>query len=280
MNGVLIVDKPGGMTSHDVVAHVRRQLGIKKVGHLGTLDPMATGVLPLSIGKATRLARFIPASPKEYTGRIRFGWATTTCDREGEALASPQPVDLDREDIVNAMDGMTGRLEQIPPAYSAKKVSGVTAYRLARRGIALDLPPVSVEVEAFDLVALDLPCVEFRIRCSGGTYVRSLARDLGEQIGTGAHLDSLRRTRSGPFGLDRAVALDQVSAADVIPPEELLTDLGRFQVDGAGEDDVRHGRPVECTEVGSTVRIFNKKLELIAVATMENGWAHPKVVLL
>ena len=268
------------MTSHDVVAHVRRRLGIKKVGHLGTLDPLATGVLPVSIGKATRLARFIPSSPKEYTGRIRFGWATTTCDREGEALGSPQIVEFAREDIAKAMDGMTGRLEQIPPVYSAKKVSGVTAYRLARRGIALDLPPVSVEVEAFDLVAFDLPCVEFRIRCSGGTYVRSLARDLGEQIGTGAHLDSLRRNRSGPFGLDRSVPLDQASAADLLPPEELLTDLGRIEVDGAGEDDVRHGRSIECSEEGTTVRIFNKKRRLIAVATIENGWAHPKVVLL
>ena len=173
------------MTSHDVVAHVRRLLVIKKVGHLGTLDPLATGVLPVSIGKATRLARFIPTSPKEYTGRIRFGWATTTCDREGEALSPQQQVELAREDIAKAMDGMTGRLEQIPPAYSAKKVSGITAYRLARRGIEVDLPPISVEVEAFDLVSLDLPYVEFRVRCSGGTYVRSLARDLGETDGHG-----------------------------------------------------------------------------------------------
>ena len=268
------------MTSHDVVAHVRRLLGIKKVGHLGTLDPLATGVLPVSIGKATRLARFIPASPKEYTGRIRFGWATTTCDREGEALGSPQPVELAREDIAKAMDGMTGRLEQVPPVYSAKKVAGVTAYRLARRGIAVDLPPVSVEVEAFDLVAFDRPYVEFRIRCSGGTYVRSLARDLGKQMGTGAHLDSLRRNRSGPFGLDRSVPLDQASAADLLPPEELLTDLSRIEVDGAGEDDVRHGRPIECSEEGMIVRIFNKRGRLIAVAAIEKGWAYPKVVLL
>ena len=280
MNGVLIIDKPSGITSHDVITHVRRLFVLKKAGHLGTLDPLATGVLPVCIGRATRLARFIPASPKQYTGRIRFGWATTTCDREGEALSSPVSVELAREDIAKAMDSMTGSLEQIPPAYSAKKLSGVAAYRLARRGISVDLPPVSVKVEAFDLVAIDLPYVEFSIRCSGGTYVRSLARDLGKAMGTGAHLDSLRRTRSGPFGLDLSVPLDQASAANLIPLEELLTDLSRIQVEGAREEDVRHGRPIKCSEEGAATRIFNKQLQLIAVATIEKGWAYPKVVLL
>ena len=281
LNGILIVDKPTGMTSHDVVQRIRRRLDTRHVGHLGTLDPGATGVLPLTLGKATRLARFIPTAPKEYTGEIHLGWATTTGDVEGEPLGEPRSLDgVSPETLSEAMEAQKGTVEQIPPAYSAKKISGVAAYRLARKGVDVQLDPVTVEIENFALVALDPPVVSFRVVCSGGTYVRSLARDLGERLGTGAHLLSLRRTRSGPFEIHEAVSLDEASAEDLIPPEDLMGHLTRIEVDETLQNRLRHGRAIECSEEGSPVRIFNKKGRLIAIATVERGWAHPKVVLL
>ena len=280
MNGILVVDKPNGLTSHDVVDIVRDKFDIKKVGHLGTLDPMATGVLPLSIGRATRLARFIASSPKEYTGRIRFGWATTTCDKEGDVLGKVQRPNLSNEDVVPAMRGLTGPQKQIPPAYSAKKLSGIPAYKLARSGMVVRLKPISVEVHAFDLISLQMPYLEFKVICTGGTFIRSLARDLGEKLGTGAHLDALRRSRSGPFILEQAVTIDQISGNEIIPPEELLTDLDRIEVDSQEQESIRHGRSVACSVKGPNARIFNKKSQLIAIAIIEKGWAHPKVVLI
>ena len=256
-------------------------LDTRHVGHLGTLDPGATGVLPLTLGKATRLARFIPTAPKEYTGEIHLGWATTTGDVEGEPLGEPRSLDgVSPETLSEAMEAQKGTVEQIPPAYSAKKISGVAAYRLARKGVDVQLDPVTVEIENFDLVALDPPVVSFRVVCSGGTYIRSLARDLGERLGTGAHLLSLRRTRSGPFEIQQAVSLDAASAEDLIPPEGLMGHLTRIEVDETLQNRVRHGRAIECSEEGSPVCIFNKKGRLIAIATVERGWAHPKVVLL
>lgn len=280
LNGVLVVDKPAGMTSHDVVSRVRRLLGLRAVGHLGTLDPAATGVLPLVLGKATRLARFIPSAPKEYSGDIRLGWATTTCDQEGEPLGEARIVDVDIESVLEAMANFTGRIQQIPPAFSAKKISGTRAHRLARRGIPVELKPIDVEIQAFELERFDPPVVRFRVVCSEGTYVRSLARDLGERLGTQGHLASLRRTRSGNFQIRHAVPLDAVSPEHVLAPEQLLAHLPRLQIALALEDDIRHGRPVPCEAPGSPVCIFNKTGQLLAVASVERGWAHPRVVLI
>jgi len=280
LNGVLIVDKPGGVTSHDVVDRARRLLGIRRIGHLGTLDPAATGVLPLTVGKATRLARFIQSSPKEYTGEIRLGWATTTCDLEGGQLGELRPVDVDPETVRDAMARLTGRIQQVPPAYSAKKVAGVRAHRLARAGNPPELQSASVEVIDFELVAFDPPLIRFRVVCSAGTYVRSLARDLGESLETGGHLFSLRRTRAGDFTIVQAVGIDAISPERVIPSEELMADLARIAVGPDLEERIRSGRaiPTECPD--SPLRIFNKKGQLIAVASVERGWAHPRVVLL
>ncbi len=280
LSGLAIVNKPGGVTSHDVVQRIRKRLATRKVGHLGTLDPMATGVLPVSIGKATRLARFIPTAPKEYTGKIRLGWTTTTLDREGEQTGETARVDLSQEAVEQAMASLTGSLDQIPPAYSAKKIDGVAAHRLARKGAAVELSPVSVEIFEFQLVSLDLPLVEFRVVCSGGTYIRSLARDLGELVGTGAHLFSLCRTCSGPFRIEHAVPTENVAPDNLIPLEGLLLHLARIDVDNTGEEKVRHGLPVPSDKEASPVRIFNKIDELIAIAEIEKGWAHPKVVLI
>ena len=278
--GLAIVNKPEGVTSHDIVQRIRKRLSTRKVGHLGTLDPMATGVLPVSVGKATRLARFIPASPKEYTGRIKLGWTTTTLDREGERVGDTVPVELDHVTVERAMASLTGSVEQVPPAYSAKKIDGVAAHRLARKGEAVELRAVSVEIFEFQLVSLDLPLVEFRVVCSGGTYIRSLAQDLGQRVGTGAHLFSLCRTCSGPFRIEHAIPTENVARDTLIPLEGLLLHLPRADVDEEGEEKVRHGLPIASDRTASPVRIFNKREELIAVAEIEKGWAHPKVVLI
>jgi tRNA pseudouridine55 synthase len=282
VHGVLVVDKPAGITSHDVIDEIRRRWSVSKAGHLGTLDPGATGVLPVTIGKATRLARFIPSAPKGYEGTIRLGWETTTCDADGEPVGEAAGVELTAVAIAEAVASFQGRIQQIPPAYSAKKIAGVTAYRRARRGELVALSPVAVEIEEFSVVAIELPIVSFRVRCSPGTYIRSLARDLGRKLATGAHLETLRRTRSGPFDLEQAVPLEEAEPGHVIPSERLMPHIPEIHVDAEAEARVRHGGAFACGDDGSEgapVRIFNKNGQLIAVATLENGWAHPRVVL-
>jgi tRNA pseudouridine55 synthase len=280
MHGLLIIDKPAGITSHDVVQRVRKLLKTSRVGHLGTLDPMATGVLPLCIGKATRIGRFFPSSPKEYIGEIRFGFATSTYDREGEAVTAEQPLTHTQEEIAAAMRVLTGSYEQKPPLISAKKMGGIPSYKLARRGLALDLAPVPVEVTVFDLLRFEPPRIGFRVLCSPGTYVRSLAHYLGLGLGCGAHLESLRRLRSGNFTADQAIPVDAVAPDKIVPLEGLLTELPRIEIDGEVEEyRVRHGNSFASDLQPGLARIFNKKGEFLAVAAIENGWAHPRVVL-
>jgi tRNA pseudouridine55 synthase len=281
MHGILIIDKPSGVTSHDVVQRVRKLLNTSRVGHLGTLDPMATGVLPLCIGKATRIGRFFASSPKEYVGKIRFGFATTTYDREGEPTSPEQPLRHSRDEIEGAMRELTGSFDQKPPRISAKKMGGIPSYKLARRGMNLEPSAVPVEVSTFEVTAFDPPRVGFRVMCSAGTYVRSLAHDLGHRAGCGAHLESLRRLRSGAFGIDAAVSLESATAQNVIPLEELLSDFPCLIVDGeVQEDRVRHGNPIQTDLPTGFARIFNKKGEFLAVSAVESGWARPRVVLI
>jgi len=280
MDGILIIDKPGGVTSHDVVQRMRKTLKTSRVGHLGTLDPMATGVLLLCIGKATRIGRFLTTSPKEYVGEIRFGFATTTYDREGDPAGPEQPLRHGRAEIEAAMQSLTGAYDQKPPLISAKKMGGIPSYKLARRGMALEPIAVPVEVLTFELTTFSPPLAGFRVVCSSGTYVRSLAHDLGRQLGCGAHLDSLRRIQSGIFGFERAVSLSTASAADIVPLDALLAELPRIETGNDLEEDrVRHGNPVATAEGPGLARIFNKEGEFLAVAAIENGWAHPRVVL-
>jgi tRNA pseudouridine55 synthase len=280
VNGVLVIDKPGGMTSHDVVQRVRKLLKTSKVGHLGTLDPMATGVLPLCIGKATRMGQFFPNSPKEYTGEIRFGFATSTYDREGERTTEEKPLQHDQAEIEKAMRTLTGAFDQKPPVISAKKIGGEPSYKLARRGMAIETPAVPIEVDRFELLRFEPPVAAFRVMCSGGTYVRSLAHDLGEMLGCGAHLQSLQRLRSGDFGIENAVPLDRATANDVIPMENLLIEFPLMTVgDELEEDRIRHGNPVPSRLDRGLARIFNKEGEFLAVAFVESGWARPKLVL-
>jgi tRNA pseudouridine55 synthase len=279
MDGVLVIDKGSGMTSHDVVQRVRKLFRTSKVGHIGTLDPMATGVLPLCIGSATRIARFFPTSSKEYTGEIRFGFSTNTYDREGTPTSAEQPLSSTREEVAAAMKAFIGSLDQLPPPFSAKKIGGIASHKLARRGEAVEVRPVRVEVEAFDLLEFHPPLARFRVICGGGTYIRSLAHDLGTRLGCGAHLESLRRLTSSGFGVDQAVSLDEASEKDVVAVEKLLPDLPCIVIEDSDEKKVAHGVAVAAAEPAGWSRIFNKQGQFLAVACVESGWAHPRVVL-
>lgn len=210
MDGLLIVNKAAGMTSHDVVARVRRILDERSIGHLGTLDPSATGVLPLVIGRFTRLAQFFVDSDKRYEGLIRFGFATDTHDAEGEPAGPPQPVSLTLEQLREAAAKFTGILEQTPPSFSAKKIAGVPAYKLARKKQEVELTPKQVEVKEFEITEWDGQQARFKAWVSSGTYVRSLAHELGQALGPGAHLAELTRTAVREFRLAEAHSLEEL----------------------------------------------------------------------
>jgi tRNA pseudouridine55 synthase len=235
MDGVLIIDKPAGPTSHDVVSRIRKALKEKKVGHTGTLDPAATGVLPLVLGSATKVARYLTGGDKTYRARIRLGVSTSTLDAEGEVIEE-RPVTSDEAAVRSAAAAFVGEIDQIPPMYSAKKVDGTRLYKLARQGIEIDREAKRVRISSIDIIEVALPEVCLDVHCSAGTYVRVLARDLGERLGCGAHLKTLRRLRAGPFALDEAVELqhaidDPESArAKLLPIERALSMLPRLEV--------------------------------------------------
>lgn len=205
MPGVLVIDKPQGWTSHDAVAHVKRKLRAKKVGHLGTLDPLATGVLVLVIEKATKCSSLLDTGAKEYVATAKLGEQTDTYDREGKVVASFDTSALTEGDVRSALEKFKGRIKQVPPMYSAIKSGGTPLYKLARKGVTIEREAREVEVYSLDVIRIDLPAVEFRALCSRGTYVRSICHDLGTALGVGAHLVELRRTASGGFSIDEAV---------------------------------------------------------------------------
>lgn len=211
MNGVLIIDKPAGLTSHDVVNRVRRILEQRSVGHLGTLDPMATGVLPVVVGSFTRLAQFYISSEKTYEGTVRFGFCTDTYDAEGEPTTEPKAVSLDRKELESATARFQGVIEQSPPPFSAKKIKGVPAYKLARKQKEVTLQPVQVDIKELEILGVDVDRMRFRARVSSGTYMRSIAHDLGKALGCGAHLESLRRTSVAEFAIKEARTLDELA---------------------------------------------------------------------
>ena len=279
MDGILVIDKPEGMTSHDVVQAVRKKFKSRKVGHLGTLDPMATGVLPVSIGKATRLAQFLPSFPKEYEGQIRFGFSTTTYDREGTSTTDLQALNRTADDVQKVMQRFVGTIDQVPPPFSAKKIGGVPSYKMARANQQVQIAPARVEIQKFDLIASEPPYATFRAVCSAGTYVRSLVHDLGRELGCGAHLTALRRTRSGDFLIENAVKLQQIAEESIIPMDRLLTSWPRIEVSGADEAKVIHGNEIRGDSPGAFARIFNKKGDFIALASVQSGWVRPRLVL-
>ena len=282
---VLPLDKPEGPTSHDVVAAVRRALGLRRVGHTGTLDPFASGLLLVCVGKATRLAEYLSGLDKTYDAVARLGEVTDTLDREGEVVETHGGWErLEAPAVEAALATLRGRLEQVPPAYSAKKVRGTAAHRLARQGEAVELAAAAVTVHAIDLTSLELPLVGFRVRCSSGTYVRALARDLGASLGVGAHLVRLRRTSIGGFGLAGAVPPDRLDdaaavAAATIEPLEALRHLPTLTADDDEAGLLSQGRPLEGIDEGleGLVAVAHAGA-LLAVAESGGGVLRPRKV--
>jgi tRNA pseudouridine55 synthase len=290
MNGVLVIDKPAGLTSHDVVNRLRRILHERSVGHLGTLDPSATGILPMVVGNLTRLAQFYLKVGKVYEGVIRFGFATDTYDAEGEAVGSPEPVALTLSQVQDLAAQFTGLLNQVPPPFSAKKIQGVPAYKLARKKKDVSLQPVQVEVKSFEILSVEGDRAAFRVHVSSGTYVRSLAHDMGTRVGCGAHLESLQRTRTGEFTQADSHTLEEVENAVktdsaeslFIHPRKLLPEFPSVTVNEETAAHVRSGRTVNLPEFSSSrqVKVFLGQQELIAIATRVAGTLfHPKIVL-
>jgi tRNA pseudouridine55 synthase len=264
MNGVLVVDKPSGPTSHDVVARVRRAIGIDRVGHTGTLDPLATGVLPLVIGRATRLAQYLTADEKEYVAGIRFGVASSTYDALGTmtpTCASTGPVEITRATLEPELERFRGTFEQMPPPFSAKKVGGTRAYRLARAQQPVALKPVPVTVALLHLLSVDGTFATIRLVCSSGFYVRSLAHDLGQRLGCGAFLETLQRTRAGPFGLEEATPLSTVESEGMdwrdrlLPMNRLLPGVPGLVLTSTGVRRVSHGNSVSAEHFADAVGV-------------------------
>jgi tRNA pseudouridine55 synthase len=302
VSGVFIIDKPAGLTSHDIVARVRRILRLRQVGHFGTLDPFATGVLPVSVGKATRFAQFYLKSRKAYAGTIHFGFSTDTYDFSGQPTSESLPVVLDREILERVFRDFTGRLMQTPPPFSAKHVGGVRAYELARQHKPVSLAPVEVEIYALELLGIEQQDVRFAVECSGGTYVRSLAHDLGQKVRCGAYLADLRRTGVAEFKESQAVTLERLAKAVeekriencLVPLEALLPEFPELVVRGRQEVGVRHGLAFELAQftragrgtaagrspVAALLKILNPERRLIAVARhVEGSVYHPHLVL-
>jgi tRNA pseudouridine55 synthase len=250
-DGVAVVDKPAGWTSHDVVAKARGLLGTRRVGHSGTLDPDATGVLVLGVGRATRLLTFLSGLPKRYVGEVVLGTATSTLDASGEVTGTWPMADVGLDEVRRAAAALTGDIEQVPPMVSAKRVGGRRLHELAREGAEVERPPVPVRVDAFAVGEPVGPGVfPVDVTCSAGTYVRSLAADLGTALGGGAHLRALRRLAVGPFGIDEAVPLDRLAPERLLPPAEALRGRPRVVVDGELAAQVRHGRVLEAAALG------------------------------
>lgn len=280
------MDKPAAMTSHDVVQRVRRVLGTRSAGHTGTLDPFATGLLVVLVGRATRLARFTAGQPKTYLATARLGARTDTDDLTGRTIATAVVGDeITEARVREELAAFLGTQLQQPPQFSAKSVAGERSYRRARRGETVQLADVSVTVHWLELVEFQPPDVTFRATVSSGTYIRALGRDLGQRLGVGAHLTSLRREAIGSLSVEDAVAPDAVSLASIIPPQRLLRDLPVVELDETAHEAVTHGRPVpdpraaRSGEDDSAVALLHGG-ELVAMARADSGWLRPEVVLL
>jgi tRNA pseudouridine55 synthase len=289
MNGLLVLDKPSGLTSHDVVAIVRRATGEKSIGHLGTLDPMATGVLPLLLGKYTRLAQFFGQAEKHYEGHIRFGFATDTFDAEGTAVATRVPLERSLSELQELAARFKGEIDQVPPVYSAKKINGVPAHKLARAGAEVPVKAARITIHRFELTSLEGDVAAFEMEVSAGGYVRSVAHELGQLAGCGAHLSSLRRTRAGFFTLSDAITVEQLkqASAEEIPgllphPRTLLPEMPCVTVDEQVAGRLRNGMQVNLPDFSSAplVKVFASPTELIAIVRRVAGTLmQPTVVM-
>jgi len=295
LNGLLVVDKPGGMTSHDVVNRLRRITGEKSIGHLGTLDPMATGVLPLLLGKYTRLAQFFSTAEKSYSGTIRFGFATDTYDAEGQPaspdLWSETCPTVTLETVRTAAARFLGESEQVPPPFSAKKIAGKPAYKLAREGKPVELKPVKVLVSCFEIVALEDAEASFNMSISAGGYVRSVAHEIGHALNCGAHLSSLRRTQAGVFTLAEAHTLEQFEAAKgtaealesmCVHPRSLLPGFPSVTGDPQALGRLRNGAQANLPEFSSAamVKVFAGQRDLVGIAKRVAGTLFQPLVVM
>jgi tRNA pseudouridine55 synthase len=293
VDGAVIVDKPSGWTSHDVVNKVRRFAGTKRVGHLGTLDPAATGVLPLVLGRATRLAQFYTRNDKVYEGVIHFGYSTDSYDADGRPTSPAQDIVLDGEQLEAALQKFRGPFAQVPPPVSAKKIGGRPAYELARKQQPVELKPAEVEVYALDVVRMEGAEAEVRVHCSAGTYLRGIAHDAGQALGCGAFLKSLRRVASGDFKIEEARTLEQLGALAeagrfeeaVIPAAQLLPEFPAEMVDALTAGQIRNGRdfrisPFHVRTVGRFVKAVTQEGQLVAIgeARLPHLY-HPVLVL-
>ena len=285
LDGVLPVDKPVGPTSHDVVAQARKALGIRRVGHTGTLDPFASGLLLLCLGRATRLAEYLTGLPKSYTATARLGVSTDTLDLDGETVATDgRWTEVDDASIEAAAASLRGDLLQIPPQYSAKKVDGVAMHRRARRGEVVPLAPRPVTIYSLEIQAVELPLIRFTCRCSTGTYIRALARDLGEALGVGAHLTELRRTSIGDMAVDRGISIEALRdrhevATALLTPLAALSHLPRVGVGGEGAASLRHGKALSVPGIDdSSTVVAAHGDELLAIGEVKEGSFRPRKV--
>ena len=295
MNGLLVIDKPGGMTSHDVVARLRKITSEKSIGHLGTLDPMATGVLPLLLGKFTRLAQYFSSAEKSYTGAIRFGYSTDTYDAEGTADGLDQwpslSAALTLERVRAAAARFHGEMEQMPPPYSAKKIGGTPAYKLAREGKPVELKTAKVNITSFAITAMEDAEAIFEMSISAGGYVRSVAHELGKDLRCGAHLSRLRRTRAGVFALDEAHTLEDLESlagnaealdAVCVHPRELLPEMPAVTGDMQALGRLRNGAQANLPEFSGAglVKVFAGQRELVGIAKRVAGTLFQPVVVM
>lgn len=290
MDGVLNVNKPAGMTSHDVVQRVRRLLKEKRVGHTGTLDPSATGVLVLCVGKATRIAQYLEAGDKEYQAVMRLGVTTDTLDADGKVLETRFHPPLDRGLVMEVLQKFTGIIMQTPPAYSAIKVQGVPSYKLARQGKAEPLKARQVQIHSIDMTGYEHPFISLSVGCSKGVYIRTLCADIGETLGCGAHLTSLVRTRSGTFSLADSILLEGLTELKentpgndlLIPLDQALSDIPAVTVGDEASRRILHGNSVEAPSAGTQqqglVRVHDREGKLIALARETGGAVKPETV--
>ena len=294
MNAVLLIDKPSGPTSHDIVARVRRILDEKRCGHTGTLDPFATGLLILCLGRATRLSRFLTAAFKSYVATIRFGYATDTYDRTGTPLGVARDYEPEREVLASTLSSFEGRGMQRPPAFSAKKLGGKRLYQLAREGVPVTARPVEVEVQELELLDIEGTEARIRVTVSSGTYIRSLAHDVGEKLGVGAHLSELRRTAVASFSVSEAVEMETLETRGaggagraLLSPEDAVRDLPSVDVGCDVARRLVNGQPPRWDELGSAwdvhtapphIRVLGPSGELLAICGPDERGIRPFVV--
>ncbi len=289
MNGLLVLDKPSGITSHDVVAIVRRATGEKSIGHLGTLDPMATGVLPLLLGKYTRLAQFFGQANKHYTGHVRFGFATDSFDADGIPSTEAQPLTQSLEQLRVLGRRFQGELDQLPPIFSAKKINGVAAHKLARAGAEVAVKPARITIHNFELTSLEGDTAAFAMSVSAGGYVRSVAHELGQLAQCGAHLSSLRRTAAGAFTLKQAITIDQLKNSSALEieamlphPRTLLPEMPSVTVDDQLAGRLRNGMQVNLPDFSQAplIKVFTNPTDLLAIARRVAGTLMQPIVVL